>query len=327
MTERIHVGKGNGYAEPSRIDQVSAEDLRAAGFAAQGGDDGQASSVLTGAVSFLFRKVQPPAALYFGPDDKIHLRIWNSFAGLQVGFVARILQPNGNLAVLDQRVTPTSDRLINRFTLGLPEGWLLSCELAQVSSTPNRGQCYANASIGRGKTASQYDTGPAGQVSTGKLIAGYLQDDVALGFPGGRNVDTLEGAGFLRSVTGTDPAANTEITETVPTGTRWKLRGMHVQFVTDANVANRDIRFFVDDGAATIIITGSTVVQTASLTREYALAAHGQLGAFGTSKLFVPLPPDLILLEGWRIRTSTGSMQAGDNFGPPQLYVEEWINP
>ena len=34
---------------------------------------------------------------------------------------------------------------------------------------------------------------------------------------------------------------------------------------------------------------------------------------------------DLILLAGHRIRTSTSSLQAGDDWGAPQLLVEEWL--
>jgi len=31
-------------------------------------------------------------------------------------------------------------------------------------------------------------------------------------------------------------------------------------------------------------------------------------------------------LPGYRIRTSTLNRQAGDDYGAPQLFVEEWIN-
>jgi hypothetical protein len=39
----------------------------------------------------------------------------------------------------------------------------------------------------------------------------------------------------------------------------------------------------------------------------------------------VPIPPDIILSDGDRIRTQTTGIVAGDDWGAPQILVEEWI--
>jgi len=123
--------------------------------------------------------------------------------------------------------------------------------------------------------------------------------------------------------TGTDPAANVEITETMTAMT--KLYAVRFRLVTDANVANRTVNLIIDDGTNTIWqkVVGAT--QAASLTRDYLFVPppFTDQAAFDANGLIVSSLPNLPLLPNWRIRTSTTNRQATDNFGAPLLHVWE----
>jgi hypothetical protein len=129
----------------------------------------------------------------------------------------------------------------------------------------------------------------------------------------------------LRSITGTNPAANAEISETVPTNARWRLLALQVSLVSSSQVANRELALTFDDGTAVFARVPSGFTHAASLTRVYSSFHHAERNtqAQDTTKNF-PLPR-IDLPGGARIVGVTTALQTLDNYGAPQLLVEEWI--
>lgn len=133
------------------------------------------------------------------------------------------------------------------------------------------------------------------------------------------------GTGRSRSIAGTNPAAGAEISETVPTGTRWHISAVRISLVTDGTAANRTFQLVFDDGASPSfadIITQTA--QTAGTTRVYFFTLDlpvMELAVVGN--LLYPLPSELWLPEGFRMRTVTTNLQAGDDYGAPEFLVEE----
>jgi len=159
-----------------------------------------------------------------------------------------------------------------------------------------------------------------------RLVAAYLTDGKTLSWPPGVHEGFTEGPGLIRTITGTDPAANVELSETVPTNARWKLLAMVATLVTDATAANRIANLFYDDGTDKLLQSTSLLAHTASQTRVY---AWGQgIDKDDSSRGGVvncQIPVDTPLFGGYRIRTSTVGQQATDNWGAPIFTVEEWI--
>lgn len=130
---------------------------------------------------------------------------------------------------------------------------------------------------------------------------------------------------LFRVVTGADPPANTEVSVTVPGGAVWEVLTVRLTLVCDANVANRRTSILFDDGTTTFFqqqttgpvgagsSTGASFARLLGTTdgATFNIEAHGSL-------------PDLPLLPGFRIRTSTLNLQVGDNYGAPVLYVAEY---
>jgi hypothetical protein len=110
---------------------------------------------------------------------------------------------------------------------------------------------------------------------TATLLQGPVSSLQRIAWPGSLLLSSLDVAGILRSITGTDPAAGAEISETVPTGARWRLRALAATLVTSATVANRTVSLRVDDGTTGYFGTDAAGTQPASNTIRYN-AAEGR---------------------------------------------------
>lgn len=147
----------------------------------------------------------------------------------------------------------------------------------------------------------------------------------------GTNEGILDGPGFIRSISSSDPAAGTfTVTETVPDGARWKLRGVRAPLTADANAANRFVGVGTDDSSTRVTLGISSIALTAGLVREY-LFVPG-LGAYQpaliSTREVVPIGTEIWLFTGYRIQlTLLSGAQAGDDFGVIQFFVEEWLEP
>jgi hypothetical protein len=143
--------------------------------------------------------------------------------------------------------------------------------------------------------------------------------------------EALDGPGSIKSITGTDPAAGVEISETVPANAIWSVESISASLVTDAAAADRLSRVTIDDGTTIFYQVSSRVNHTASLTVRYAWAPFGAAAvgvvAATDATMNIPLPKHTILAAGYRFITVTGALEAGDNWGAPQLTVEEWHDP
>lgn len=229
---------------------------------------------------------------------------------------ARTLQVRGftlNEQIITDHTT-SADRSLATSVVpitGIPN--FLTVTLAETGVS--RGECYVRISV------------RVEGVVVAILGANYVSDTGTIVFPGGKNESSIEGPGLIRSITGTNPAAGVEISETVPTGALWFLRSLRATFVADVTVINRTIRLRYDDGALTFFEGFNASVTTASATAVLIASVGTNFIASGSGGRQPITMPDLRLPAGFRFFTVTSSLQAGDNWGPPQFLVEEWIEP
>jgi len=128
--------------------------------------------------------------------------------------------------------------------------------------------------------------------------------------------------GRIASLFSANPAANTEITVTVPAYATWRVMGATATLVTAVAAGNRLVTLIVDDGANELFRVNAAVVQAPSLTYSYSFAS-------AVSDTVVPgnvvKLPQLIVKSGYRIRTLTTNLAAADDWSAMQLLVEEWV--
>lgn len=257
------------------------------------------------------------AGLYADEDDQLVVVVYNAAAGVTLEVRLRTVMLDGRIVPQTYVVTPTSARLRFAQVFDVSQSFILGCSVQLTGGTARRGQTFVQVSLGRGPAAAP--------VILHTLVSEYVCTDQAPVWPGGLIRQSTEGPGLIRSITGTDQAAGVEISETVPTGARWRLRGFRAALVTSATVANRRVHLFADDGVTRLWELAAADIQAASLTRNYNATPDGFARATQDNEVYVPLPYDVVLLAGSRIRTVTTLLDAGDNWGAPQLHVEEWI--
>jgi hypothetical protein len=127
-------------------------------------------------------------------------------------------------------------------------------------------------------------------------------------------------------VLGADPAAGAEFSVTVPAGEVWGLLGLSVLLVQGITQTPQPI-LLIDDGTTIIYASyGASAAQAVSTTARYTwgtdLAQPGALvGATPNIFAVAPLPENLILPGGWRVRSSTVGIGANSDYGAPALNV------
>lgn len=258
------------------------------------------------------------AGLYCTGEEFLRLTSANALAGVRLTIAWRFLNVDRPNPVSNQTDhVPNSDRSLATTDHKLPEGWLQGLTIVASSGSPPVGTCYVRVDLMRGSGTS------ATILQT--LVQGYVTGTQRRAWPDSSLESAVVGPGRIRVITGTNPAAGAEVVETVPTGARWRLRGVRALLVTDATVTNREVGLFFDDGANVFSAFPSTVNQTATQTRVYTGSPAGVRGAAATALDVTIAIADLVLLAGHRFRTQTINLQAADDWAAPVYEVEEWL--
>lgn len=270
-------------------------------------------------VTFMQQGIQPPSNVYMQPDDILMVGITALSTGRLVTFRGRFLDTQGNIKPFEFTPNVTITRARQFFTFPLAEGFLLSINAFTLSGTNNWGDTHAAAMISR-KGAALTDTAMT-------LFAGYLTFQNPLGWPEGGIHQGVEGPGNIRIITGTDPIAGAEMSETVPLGAIWRLMSLRIQLVTSAVAGNRVVQAEFDDGAGNVFGRATpSAVQAASLTFDYTIGSANALGSGAGGNVGISMSDNVRLPPGSRIRTKTSLLDVGDNFGAPVYIVEENLN-
>ncbi len=270
-------------------------------------------------VTFAKRHVQPPADIYFTPDDNLMITCWNIVAGAQVQVGGRILQPDGRVTPFEEIYAPTSDSQPNYFVMAMTEGFLLDLVIAPYNTQFIRGQCYVQGSLVRGGTAKTF--------VCGIFLQGYATDMRWPSWPPGLSEDSLDGQGAMVTYQPANPAAGSDVIFTMPYTIALKLHTLQFTLVTDATVANRELNVqFLDPSGIIVAHAFNSPTQAASSTGYYesvvGLPALTASGGGGLNGIWMPDP---VLMPGGIIRTKILNLDPGDQISNVVLYAEQWF--
>lgn len=138
-----------------------------------------------------------------------------------------------------------------------------------------------------------------------------------------RLLGPVEPDSVLHLVPHADPAADVELSYTVPGGELWRPLALSVELVCSIGGANRlpALRFTVF-GALVAGIPAPAAV-AAGGTERYSWVRGVGAGVTEANGADHAAPmPDVLLPAGSTITTATAGFFAGDNYGAPQLLVE-----
>lgn len=251
-------------------------------------------------------------------EDNLRIEGWSSASGVTLVVVYRFADTKGRIVANDVRLPLTGDRLGAELDVKLGEGYLVNLSVFTSGGAPGTGQVFTCVKLIRGFTGAT--------MVLGLLAQGYVTNEQGLGWPGSPIESSLAGLGHVFTTTGTNPAANTEISETVPTGARWELLHFAAVLTTNATVADRRPKIrFIQNGVQAFVSPAPATIP-ASTVRGLGWAQGLPLAvAFSTERLLAGLVTPSLLFAGNQIQTTTTAMQATDDYDAPVYTVREWL--
>lgn len=135
--------------------------------------------------------------------------------------------------------------------------------------------------------------------------------------------DTDDASRIVRVVNLPNPAAGADLTFTVPGDQIWRPISLRALLTTAIAVANRAVRLTVAIGGEEITRIPAAAVQAGSLAVVYTAARTGHstsLVADGATAVIGI--PELVLMGGTTISTSTANLQAADQWSGVRIAVE-----
>jgi hypothetical protein len=143
---------------------------------------------------------------------------------------------------------------------------------------------------------------------------------VLLGLTGGFS----HGRGFTAPVSVATPAAGADISYTV-TGSYWiRLAALSLLFTTSSTAANRvPVLEILDESATILAAIPPAAAQTATKAYTYTYLPNvGTVSSVENNVALAPLP-NFFLRPGYKIVTSTGAIDTGDQYSAIRMVAEQ----
>jgi len=166
------------------------------------------------------------------------------------------------------------------------------------------------------------------------LFQDYLQTNLSEGWPGGRQLSSVEGPGALDSLIVPNAAAGQDWQFQVPSNARWLLHSARMQLTTSSVNKQRLVYFVVDQGlhgqfaAAALQPPGTMVFYQLARGSGSTSVAPNWSGKSNYGFTLIPagLPFPLLggTTRGSTIGTTTIGLDAGDQWAAIVLMYEQW---
>jgi len=167
------------------------------------------------------------------------------------------------------------------------------------------------------------------------LFQDYLQTDLLQGWPGGRQLSSVEGPGAINFLTLPNPPAGQDWTFQIPTNTKWLLHSVAMLFATSAASNQRLVSFVIDGGShgkfSTIEPQSPSTSVNYQLARGSGFASVSPNWGGTANQGFTLIPAGLPLpligssgIRGMSIGTLTTGLNAGDQWSQIGLMYEQW---
>jgi hypothetical protein len=269
-------------------------------------------------INYAVKNVQPPSALYVTVNDRIVAQAASFGIQPQQQIEIRYLLPDGSIQIQEEFITPGNNRTLASKSYPLTEGFLLSVSVAPSAGIQGRALCFVTIGLQRGSGSFAPDVY--------MLATGYTSVTAPLIWPGGRYEFSQQPPGWIQKDTVGNPAAGTDWTFTVPANDRVRTMMVLAILVTSATVATRQAKLVIDDGVSNLAIIPAAAAQLASLTQIYTFSPGApNVGVLGTA-LQTGMMQGFTAIGGYRIRSSTDNIQAGDQWSAIALTNEHLMD-
>lgn len=130
---------------------------------------------------------------------------------------------------------------------------------------------------------------------------------------------------FWHVVQRTNPPVASDWSIPAPGRGIWRVMAVRFTLVTDINVANRTVALVLDDGTNEFLRVAYEGNIVAASTTQLGAYPGANRDPVTLSTLNVALPTDGALLRpGWRLRSVSAALQAGDQYSAITILVQEF---
>ena len=259
---------------------------------------------------------------YMAGEDALRLDAFNTAAGVTLTCAGRFRRLDGQTSPFVFTLTPnTVGTLSSSGVQPQGEGWLLDAIVFVSAGTPTSGQCVVLLRLVRGvATPTVLATIAQGSVTPTQDVT-WPPTIPAVG------MSSLASGSVILSVAITQPAAGAEFTQTVTAGKRWRVQSVRGRFTTSASAGSRSPALIFDDGANEVggAFTGESLAASQQSAYTWAPGLSLQTTSNSVTRSTHGIT-NAILGPGFRIRSLTQGILAGDQWDVIRALVEEWNN-
>lgn len=265
-----------------------------------------------------------PFQFLFTGEDNLRVSVCAFKPGLQLFLVGRFLeQGDTKPRAFSQTITPLAAGNTETFVLPMGVGVLLNLVVRSNTPLMQPGQCYVRLDVQRG------DGGAA--IVLGTLMAGYVLSQMGRAWPGSALESPQEGPGWIHYLQSSPPAAGADPQFLSSVPSRYRLITIDGSLQTSGVAGVRTIYLAAVLDGIVIMRTAAplTVGPAASVTFNWG-AGVGFVPASATLISIGSLPTDLYLDTATgliQVFTFTSGIDAGDQWTPLTLFVEDWRSP
>lgn len=273
----------------------------------------------TAEVCWDFGDVRPWAPQYIALEDSLLVTVTTGYVGYGVVVNLRILRLDGEIVAMSLQAPGGAALATLATKFPLVEGFILSCNVQSAANYEAGVSIYASVQLVRN---------PGGQGSCyATLCAGYCGWNWGFGYPQSPVQRPSDGLGRPYGTDQAPPAAGADVIFSCPAGLDIRVTSVTATLVTAVAVANRYPTLIVDDGVDVYMTIPAPAVQLASTTVVYTWGEDLAATAVVNGVVTMPLPNNLLLESGDRIRTSTAGIAAADQWSAMWILSVAWARP
>ncbi len=270
-----------------------------------------------GPVSFAHRGLQPPSRVYVESSDILVILALNQAFQTTLTTRVRLLRADGQIVGMEftDLLPVGASRTVGSHRL--TQGFLLSL----VCTVDVTGVDTGGPGVIVGL---QRDSVPV-PTFFDVLLQGPVFQFFPLAWPQAPLRRFRDQPGRIRDFLAPNPTVATDFVVSPPITLFWRLIGFRATLVTSATVATRTVNFNIrDQQGNTSWDVFARTGQTASTVIIYYAYPLPSIPVDATTKIYMPIPPGLILTEIGVIESSTQNLSPGDQWTAITIYVEEW---
>lgn len=234
-----------------------------------------------------------------------------------------LVKESQSVQAFDYAIQQDADYSSHTRILPLAEGVLLNLVVSAELAFLTPGQLYVRVDVVRGLDGAT--------LTLGTLLAGYVGTWSGRAWPGTPLETPLDGPGALMSYVSPDPAAGAVPLLRQQVRTRWRLISARTALTTSAVAGNRFVTLTITPRTGGAFNFDALPSVPAATGREFAwhagigypgLASVSSSGALSDDHLL-----ECQIFNDNSLTLNVAGFDAGDNFAPLTVYVEEWLLP